>query len=99
MPVQHIALFQFKAGTAAQDIQAISDSLSHLAKMIPGITDFSLGTNISPEGLSDGLTHGFTMTFRDASSRDAYLTHSAHEEFKAGALPHLQRVLVFDYEF
>jgi len=98
MPVQHIALFQFKTGTSADIIRRATDDLRRLAKIIPGITDFSIGTNSSPEGLAGGLTHGFVMTFKDDASRDTYLTHSEHEKFKAFVLPHIEKVVVFDYE-
>ena len=42
----------------------------------------------SPEGLDQGYTHGFVMTFADATARDSYLKHPDHEKFKAAALPH-----------
>lgn len=99
MAVQHIALFQFKNGTSADIIRRATDDLRRLAKIIPGITDFSIGTNSSPEGLAGGLTHGFVMTFKDAASRDNYLTHPEHEKFKAFVLPHIEKVVVFDYDW
>jgi hypothetical protein len=98
MPVQHIALFQFKNGTSEAIVQRATDDLRRLAKIIPGITNFSIGTNSSPEGLADGLTHGFVMTFKDAAARDAYLPHPEHEKFKTFVLPHIEQVVVFDYE-
>ena len=98
MPVQHIALFRFKPAATAQMVQRATDELRRLSKVIPGIMDFSIGTNNSPEGLADGLTHGFVMTFQDAAARDAYLPHPEHEKFKAFVLPHIERVVVFDYD-
>lgn len=99
MPVQHIALFRFHPGTPPDTVdQALAD-LHRLAKVIPGIVSFTAGTNSSPEGLSDGLTHGFAMTFTDATARDAYLPHPEHERFKSFVLPHTAKVVVFDYEF
>ena len=98
MPVQHIALFQFKSGASDAIIHRTVDDLRRLAKTIPGIIDFSIGTNSSPEGLASGLTHGFVMTFQDAAARDAYLPHPEHEKFKAFVLPHIERVVVFDYD-
>ena len=98
MPVQHIALFRFKPATAAETIHRATDELRRLSKVIPGITNFSVGTNNSPEGLADGLTHGFVMTFKDAAARDAYLPHPEHEKFKVFVLPHIERVVVFDYD-
>src|SRR5688500_10816712 len=98
MPVQHIALFQFKSGTSDAIIQRAVDDLRRLTTVIPGITDCSIGTNSSPEGLAGGLTHGFVMTFRDAAARDAYLPHPEHEKFKSLVLPHIEKVVVFDYD-
>ena len=99
MPVQHIALFRFKLGTGAEFIQRVVDELRRLTKVIPGVTDFSIGTNSSPEGLADGLTHGFVMTFKNAAARDGYLPHPEHEKFKALVLPYIEKVVVFDYDF
>jgi hypothetical protein len=98
MPVQHIALFRFKPGTSAETIQRATDDLRRLSKVIPGITNFNIGVNNSPESLADGLTHGFVMTFKDGAARDAYLPHAEHEKFKAFVLPHIERVVVFDYD-
>jgi hypothetical protein len=98
MPVQHIALFQFKSGTNDTIIQRAVDDLRRLTKVIPGIIDFSVGTNSSPEGLAGGLTHGFVMTFRDAAARDAYLPHPEHEKIKTLVQPHIEKVVVFDYD-
>jgi len=99
MPVQHVALFKFKAGAPQSTAGRALDDLRRLAKVIPGIASFTVGLNNSPEGLSDGLTHGFVMTFKDAAARDAYLSNPEHEKFKAFVLPHIEKVVVFDYEF
>lgn len=98
MPLQHIALFSFKAGTPHSTVDRAFDDLRRLEKVIPQITSFTGGPNNSPEGLADGLTHGFVMTFKDATDRDAYLTHPEHEKFKAFVLPHIEKVVVFDYD-
>lgn len=50
------------------------------------------------EGLNDGFTHGFLMTFESAESRDAYLPHPLHEEVKEIVVPALARYVVFDIE-
>jgi hypothetical protein len=99
MPVQHIALLQFKSGTSDAVVQTVIDELKRLTQVIPGIVDFSIGTNNSPEGLAGGLTHGFVMTFRDAAARDAYLPHPEHEKFVAFAVPHIEKIVVFDYAY
>ena len=41
MPVQHIALFSFKAGTPQSTIERAFVDLRRLAKVIPGITSFT----------------------------------------------------------
>src|SRR5436190_21702720 len=99
MPVQHIALLQFKSGTSDAVVQTLIQELKRLTQVIPGIIDFSIGTNNSPEGLASGLTHGFVMTFRDAAARDAYLPHPEHEKFVAMAVPLVEKIVVFDYTY
>jgi hypothetical protein len=43
----------------------------------------AFGANVSPEPFARGFTHGFTIDFRDAAARDAYLAHPDHG--RAGA--------------
>jgi hypothetical protein len=97
MPVQHIVLLQFKVGTSDATVAEIFQKLERLTRVIPGITSFSFGVNISPEGLAQGFTHGLTMTFKDAVTRDAYLVHPEHEQFKAEAISFVANVVVLDY--
>ena len=68
------------------------------AVTIPGIEDYVSGANCSPEGLNQGYTHGLVMTFTDAAARDAYLPHPDHERVKQAVLPHVESVVVFDFE-
>lgn len=49
------------------------------------------------EGMNDGFTHGFIMTFDSPESRDTYLPHPEHERVKQIVVPCLERVLVFDF--
>ena len=64
---------------------------------IPGIAAYEWGTNVSPEGLNDGFTHCFTLTFAAAEDRDAYLVHPAHRQFVEKLKPALAKSLVLDY--
>jgi len=96
--VKHIALVKFKEGTSEQQIEKIFDEILDITETIPGIEDYVSGTNMSPEGLNQGYTHGLIMTFTDAAARDAYLPHPEHERVKALILPHVDSVLVFDFE-
>jgi hypothetical protein len=94
MPVQHIALLQFKPGA---DVPRLFAELKRLTQVIPGITAFSYGENHSPEGLDRGLTHGFVMTFTDRAARDAYLVHPEHQTFVKFAVPLVEQIVVLDY--
>jgi hypothetical protein len=96
--VKHVALIKFKAGTADEQIQKIFDEILDLTETVPGIEDYVSGVNNSPEGLNQGFTHGFVMTFTDAAARDAYLPHPEHERVKTLALPQIESVIVFDFE-
>jgi hypothetical protein len=96
--IKHVALLKFKEGTSEEEIERIFSELMDISENIPGIEDYVSGPNNSPEGLSDGYTHAFVMTFSDANARDAYLPHPEHERFKANALPHVEKVLVLDFE-
>ena len=96
--VKHVALVKFKPGTRDETITECFESIGRLRSVIPGIGDYSWGANNSPEGLSQGFTHGFVMTFRDSASRDTYLVHPEHEKVKDLVLPDVESVLIFDYE-
>ena len=96
--VKHIALIKFKPETTPEQIDQIFEQLLDLSETVPDIVDYVAGANNSPENLSQGHTHGFVMTFKDAAARDAYLPHPEHERFKAGALPFVDSVVVFDFE-
>lgn len=96
--VKHIALLKFKDGTPQEDIERLFDELLDVTESIPGIEDYVSGVNSSPEGLNQGYTHAFIMTFADAAARDAYLPHAEHERVKALILPHVDSVIVFDFE-
>jgi stress responsive alpha/beta barrel protein len=96
-PLRHVVLFKFKAEATKEQVQEIVAGFQALPKKIDGITAFEYGTDVSPEGLADGFTHCFLVSFKDAKSRDAYLPHAAHKEFVALALPRVEKVLVVDY--
>jgi hypothetical protein len=96
-PLRHVVLFKFKPEATKEQIQEIVAGFQALPKKIDGIAAFEWGTDNSPEGLADGFTHCFVVSFKDAKSRDAYLPHQAHKDFVAVLLPRLEKVLVVDY--
>jgi hypothetical protein len=95
--LRHVVLFGFKENTNPEDIQKIVDAFKALPSKITEIKGFEWGINSSPEGLNQGLTHAFTLTFHSDADRDAYLPHPAHKEFGSVLGPHLSKVTVVDY--
>ncbi|MCS1407509.1 MAG: hypothetical protein M2R45_00667 [Verrucomicrobia subdivision 3 bacterium] len=97
--VDHIVLIRFKEGTLPETLDKIFDEFLDISETIPGIENFVSGPNTSPEGLNQGYTHAFVMTFCDSLARDAYLHHPEHERVKKIALEVIDSVLVVDFEF
>ena len=95
--MHHVVLVKFKPGQDAR-APALFDALAALQEKLSGMVGYRYGTNVSPEGLNQGFTHGFVMTFSDAAARDQYLVHPDHEKVKADYLPCLENVIVFDFE-
>ncbi|MFM2012893.1 MAG: hypothetical protein RLZZ396_1677 [Planctomycetota bacterium] len=95
--LRHVVNFKFKETSSAADVQKVVDGFRGLKAKIPEIASFEFGTNNSPEGLNDGFTHCFLVTFKSEKDRDAYLPHPAHKAFVEVLKPHLDKVMVIDY--
>lgn len=95
--VKHFGVFRFKPGITAERIEDCFAEMRAMVGRIPGLLDMIHGPYESPEGLADGFTHGFVMTFESAAARDAYLPCPEHERVKAIVVPCLERVVVFDF--
>ncbi len=95
--LRHVVLFGFKATSSPQDIDGIVAAFQALPSKISEIKGFEWGVNSSPEGLNQGLTHAFTVTFHSDADRDTYIPHPAHQEFVGLLGPHLDKVTVIDY--
>jgi len=95
--LRHLVMYKFKDGLKDSQIQEVIDTFAGLPGKIDTIIDFEHGSNVSPEGKSEGLTHCFTVTFRDEEGRAAYLKHPAHLEYVKVANDKRERVVVFDY--
>lgn len=77
--IRHIVLVRFREAVSQADITTIFESLRDLGRRLPGLLSFAGGPNVSPEGLSRGFTHAFTIDFADAAARDSYLAMPEHE--------------------
>jgi hypothetical protein len=95
--LRHVVLFSFKDDATSDDVDAVVAGFAALPSAIPGIEGYEWGANVSPEGLNDGFTHCFTLSFASAEARDAYLVHPAHQAFVAALKRCLARALVVDY--
>ena len=95
--LRHVVLFEFKDSASKEQVQQVIDQFAKLPSKIPAIAAFEYGTDNSPEGLADGFTHCFLLTFKSAADRDAYLPHPEHKAFGAALKPVLEKVLVVDY--
>jgi hypothetical protein len=79
--VKHIVVFKYKADATPAQIKETTDFFKGLQKTIPGIVSFEHGINSSTEGLNQGYTHIYLLTFENAAARDAYLPHPEHKKF------------------
>ena len=87
--LRHVVMFGFKPEVTAEQVKAVEDAFGELPSKIDLIKDYEWGTDCSPEGLQQGLTHCFFVTF--------YLVHPAHKEFGKVLGNKASAVTVLDY--
>jgi hypothetical protein len=92
-----MVVVKFKPGTSPDVPERLFAALARLQRTLPGLEYVRGGPYASPEGLNQGFTHGFLVTFRDAAARDHYLTHPDHEALKADVLPFVEQLVAFDF--
>ena len=95
---RHFGVFQFKADVTNEQIDESFVALVDLKNKIPGLQSVEHSPYKSDEGLNDGFTHGFIMTFDTPESRDAYLPHPDHLKVVDLVQPRLERLVVFDFD-
>ena len=97
--VEHIVLIKIKPSTSQKQIQEATEALLRMKGEIPGIEDISAGVNSSPEGKNQGYDYGLVVRFRDANTRDEYITHPYHNKIASEyVVPIIEDVLVLDYD-
>jgi len=97
-PIRHTVLLQVKEDTDAAALKAIEEGIVMLKKEIDVIGQFEWGTVQEGSTRNMGFTHALNMTFANQEALDAYGPSPAHQEFVKLALPHVSKLLVFDYE-
>ena len=95
--LRHVVMFEFKEDATKEQIKKVESAFAALPSEIEEIVDFEWGINNSPEGLNDGLTHCFFVSFDSEEGREAYLPHPAHKAFVEILKPTLKKVVVIDY--
>lgn len=95
--LRHVVMFEFSKSATPANIQKIEASFAALPQKIREIKGLEWGTNCSPEGLNQGLTHCFILTFSSDKDRDAYLIHPAHKAFGASLGKNVEKVTVVDF--
>lgn len=94
---RHVVVFKFKETTTQEQIAQIVKDFGSLQDDIKEIIAYEHGTNVSPEGLDQGFTHVFLVTFKDKAGLDVYLPHPAHKAFVEKLLPFLDQPFVVDF--
>ena len=101
--IRHCVFVRFRSDVADAERAAIHADLEALRWAIEGMDTVRFSANVSPEPFARGFTHGFTIDFRDAACRDAYLVHEAHQRAGARLVAALEGgtdgLMVFDLAF
>lgn len=96
-PYRHVVLLKFKESAELAEIKKVEEAFVALKDKIDLVQDLEWGTNQSPEGLDQGFTHVFFVTFKSKVDLEKYLPHPEHDAFVAILKPQIDQVLVVDY--
>ncbi|MEP9389328.1 Dabb family protein [Mesorhizobium sp. KR9-304] len=100
--IRHCVFYAFRSSVGAAEREAIHAELDALSNVVDGMGEMRFGANVSPEPFARGFTDGFTIDFRDAAARDAYLVHPDHQKAGARLVAAIdggtERLFVFDIE-
>ena len=72
----HVFAFQWRPGTAANDIEKARQEIAAFQNVIPGLVATRVGPNRSEK--NQGYTFGGVMEFSDQAAFEAYTIHPAH---------------------
>lgn len=95
---RHFGVFEFKPEITPEQIKECFAAMQAMVGQIDGLLTMEHGPYKSDEGLNEGFTHGFIMTFDSPESRDAYLPHPIHLKVVDLVQPKLERIVVFDFD-
>ncbi|KAG7412297.1 hypothetical protein Forpe1208_v008706 [Fusarium oxysporum f. sp. rapae] len=84
--------------STCDDFLQLKNLCIHPTSNKPYITSLQGGKDNSPEGMQNGITHGFVATFESAEDRDYYVkTDPAHQAFIANVGGLLEKAIVVDF--
>jgi hypothetical protein len=95
--IRHVVLFRFNEACTPAQVDEVLSAFAKLPEQIPDVQSYEAGPNVSPEGLDQGYTHCFLISFADTTARDRYLVHPAHLAFVELVKPRLAQALVVDF--
>jgi hypothetical protein len=95
--LRHVVLFGLKPGAGGAQADELVARFRALRDLVPGVDGFEWGVDVSPEGLGQGHSRCFTLTFASEAARDAYLVHPHHKAFVEWIGPVVEKALVVDY--
>jgi hypothetical protein len=96
-PIRHVVHFKFKKEATPEQIDEVTREFAALKAQIDVIESLEWGKDVSPEGLGQGFTHCWIVSFKNGKDRDAYLVHPAHKAFVEILKPVLEEPLVVDF--
>jgi hypothetical protein len=105
MNVMHIVLFQFKSNLPAAEVEAacsrflaLKETCIHPTHKGNYILSLKGGKDNSPEGLQNGMTHGFVVDFASVEDRDYYVTKDpTHMAFVKSIEDLVEKATVVDF--
>ena len=95
--LRHVVCFQFHEGVTEEQVSQVEQEFLALGSKIEQVASLEWGHNCSSEGLNQGCTHCFLLTFHSEGDRDGYLVHPAHLEFVQLVRAHIKTLFVVDY--
>ncbi len=95
--LRHVVLFSFNDDTSDADIQDLRQTFENLKNEIDGILSVETGADVSNEGLQDGFSYCFQVTWPNEEARAVFQPYPAHKAFVDKVGPHVAKVVVVDY--
>lgn len=72
----HIALFKWKKGCSAQDVDGVMADIYRLQEQIPEVIELRAGANFGR--FNEGFTHAVVVKLKDRDDLALYRAHPAH---------------------